>query len=36
MTALLEVKNLEKQFPIVASRKVVQAVNGVDFVIEFW
>jgi ABC-type oligopeptide transport system ATPase subunit len=34
MTALLEVQNLEKQFPIVGSRKVVQAVNGVDFVIE--
>ena len=34
MSALLEVQNLEKQFPIVGSRKVVQAVNGVDFVIE--
>ena len=33
MTALLEVQNLEKQFPIVGSRKVVQAVNGVDFII---
>ena len=36
MSALLEVQNLEKQFPIVGSRKVVQAVNGVDFIIEFW
>ena len=34
MNALLEVQNLEKQFPIVGSRKVVQAVNGVDFIIE--
>src|SRR6202048_5603669 len=33
MSALLEVQNLEKQFPIVGSRKVVQAVNGVDFTI---
>ena len=34
MNALLEVQNLEKQFPIVGSRKVVQAVNGVDFIID--
>ena len=34
MSALLEVQNLEKHFPIVGSRKVVQAVNGVDFTIE--
>jgi len=34
MTALLEVQNLVKQFPIVGSRKVVQAVNGVDFTID--
>ena len=34
MSALLEVQNLEKQFPIAGSRKVVQAVNGVDFTIE--
>jgi oligopeptide/dipeptide ABC transporter ATP-binding protein len=34
MSALLEVQNLEKQFPIVGSRNVVQAVNGVDFVID--
>ena len=27
-------QNLVKQFPIVGSRKVVQAVNGVDFTIE--
>ena len=33
MTTLLEVQNLVKQFPIVGSRKVVQAVNGVDFTI---
>jgi hypothetical protein len=31
MTAPLEVQNLVKRFPIVGSRKVVQAVNGVDF-----
>ena len=34
MTALLEVQNLVKQFPTVGSRKVVQAVNGVDFTID--
>ena len=34
MNALLEVQNLEKQFPIVGARKVVQAVNGVDFIID--
>ena len=34
MTTLLEVQNLVKQFPIVGSRKVVQAVNGVDFTID--
>ena len=34
MSALLEVQDLEKQFPIAGSRKVVQAVNGVDFTIE--
>ena len=34
MSALLEVQNLVKRFPIVGSRKVVQAVNGVDFTIE--
>ena len=33
MSALLEVQNLVKLFPIVGSRKVVQAVNGVDFTI---
>ena len=36
MSALLEVQNLEKQFPIVGSRKVVQAVNGVDFIDRLW
>ena len=35
MTTLLEVRNLVKQFPVVGSRKVVQAVNGVDFTIDF-
>src|SRR4029077_9598680 len=34
MSALLEVQNLEKLFPIAGTRKVVQAVNGVDFSIE--
>src|SRR5580700_3737628 len=34
MSPLLEVQNLVKLFPIVGSRKVVQAVNGVDFTIE--
>jgi oligopeptide/dipeptide ABC transporter ATP-binding protein len=34
MTTLLEVRNLVKQFPIVGSRKVVQAVNGVDLTID--
>ena len=34
MSALLEVRNLVKLFPVSGSRKVVQAVNGVDFVIE--
>jgi ABC-type oligopeptide transport system ATPase subunit len=28
------VQNLVKRFPIVGSRKVVQAVNGVDFSID--
>jgi ABC-type oligopeptide transport system ATPase subunit len=31
MSALLEVQNLVKLFPVSGSRKVVQAVNGVDF-----
>ena len=34
MSPLLEVQNLVKLFPIVGSRKVVQAVNSVDFTIE--
>jgi ABC-type oligopeptide transport system ATPase subunit len=34
MSPLLEVQNLVKLFPIGGSRKVVQAVNGVDFTIE--
>jgi oligopeptide/dipeptide ABC transporter ATP-binding protein len=34
MSALLEVQNLVKLFPIVGSRRVVQAVNGVDFSID--
>ena len=34
MSPLLEVQNLEKHFPIAGSRKIVQAVNGVDFSIE--
>jgi oligopeptide/dipeptide ABC transporter ATP-binding protein len=34
MTTLLEVRNLVKQFPIVGSRKAVQAVNGVDLTID--
>ena len=33
MSALLEVQDLEKRFSIVGSRNVVQAVNGVDFII---
>ena len=33
MSPLLEVRNLVKLFPVVGSRKVVQAVNGVDFTI---
>jgi oligopeptide/dipeptide ABC transporter ATP-binding protein len=33
MSALLEVRNLVKLFPVSGSRKVVQAVNGVDFAI---
>ena len=33
MSPLLEVQNLVKLFPIIGSRKVVQAVNGVDFTI---
>ena len=33
MSALLEVQNLVKLFPVSGSRKVVQAVNGVDFTI---
>jgi len=31
MTALLEVTNLRKRFPIAGSRNVVQAINGVTF-----
>jgi len=34
MSALLEVQNLVKRFPLSGSRQVVQAVNGVDFSIE--
>jgi ABC-type ATPase with predicted acetyltransferase domain len=34
MSVLLEVQNLVKLFPIGGSRKVVQAVNGVDFTID--
>ena len=34
MSALLEVQNLIKLFPISGSRKVVQAVNGVRFCID--
>src|SRR5215467_5626517 len=34
MSPLLEVQNLVKVFPILSSRKVVHAVNGVDFTIE--
>ena len=33
MSALLDVQNLVKLFPLGGSRKVVQAVNGVDFTI---
>jgi oligopeptide/dipeptide ABC transporter ATP-binding protein len=33
MSALLEVQNLVKRFPVGGSRKVVQAVNGVDIAI---
>lgn len=33
MTALLEVSNLYKKFPIAGSRNVVQAINGVSFTI---
>jgi oligopeptide/dipeptide ABC transporter ATP-binding protein len=33
MTALLEVSNLYKTFPISGSRNVVQAINGVSFTI---
>lgn len=33
MTALLEVSNLYKKFPISGSRNVVQAINGVSFTI---
>ena len=33
MSVLLEVHNLTKWFPVAGSRKVLQAVNGVDFAI---
>lgn len=33
MTAMLEVSNLYKTFPISGSRNVVQAINGVSFII---
>src|ERR1700712_4479226 len=34
MTPLLQVNDLEMRFPLVGSRKVVQAVNGVSLTIE--
>lgn len=34
MSALLDVQNLEKRFPLAGGRKVVQAVNDVSFTIE--
>ena len=34
MSPLLEVQNLTKLFPVAGSRKVLRAVNGVDFAID--
>jgi oligopeptide/dipeptide ABC transporter ATP-binding protein len=34
MSPLLEVQNLTKSFPVAGSRKVLRAVNGVDFAID--